>query len=377
MKWYRRGLLQALGLLTVVAAAYLFYRVRPVVIVVLISIILAQAISPIVVRIRRVGARRGQAVLAVYFVMLLALLGVGWLVQRAVVEEAASLSSSLPDLQTRLHSFVDAIPSATVRQAADNAITSPQSSLPSAPDPSKLLGSLLGVVGLLFSAFTVLVVTFYWTAERLIIRRTVLRFLSPGRRERGLQIWDDVEGKLGDWLRGQLILMCAIGVAFGLGLTLLGVKFALVLALVAALAEIIPLVGAYVGTAPAVIVALTQSPTMAVWVGVFGVVLQLLEANVLAPRVMGKATGISPLTVILGLLVGTELMGLPGALLAVPVAAGLQVLLADLGLFSDKAPSVAVEVAEDSEESARRRQVDAVEPLFQSPTTTTQEVGLS
>ncbi|HVA25359.1 MAG TPA: AI-2E family transporter [Chloroflexota bacterium] len=367
MKWYRRGLLQALGLLTVVAAAYLFYRVRPVVIVVLISIILAQAISPIVVRIRRVGARRGQAVLVIYVVMLLALLGVGWLVQRAVVEEAASLSSSLPDLQTRLHSLVDAIPSATVRQAADNAIASPQSSLPATPDPGQLLGSLLAVVGVLFSAFTVLVVTFYWTAERLIIRRTILRFLSPERRERGLQIWDDVEGKLGAWLRGQLILMAAIGAAFGIGLTLLGVKFALVLAIVAAFAEIIPLVGAYVGTAPAVVVALTQSPTLALWVAVFGVLVQLVEANVLAPRVMGKVTGISPLTVILGLLVGTELMGLPGALLAVPVAAGLQVLLVDLGLFNEKAPSVAVEVADGREGPAPRRQVDAVEPALAIP----------
>ncbi|HEY8692567.1 MAG TPA: AI-2E family transporter [Chloroflexota bacterium] len=367
-------MLQALGLLTVVAAAYLFYRVRPVVIVVLIAIILAQAISPIVIRIRRVGARRGQAVLAIYFVMLLALLGAGWLVQSAVVEEAASLSSSMPDLQTRLHSFVDAIPSATVRQAADNAIASPRSSLPVAPDPGKLLGSLLGVMGLFFSAFTVLVVTFYWTAERLIIRRTILGFLSSDRRERGLQIWDDVENKLGAWLRGQLILMCAIGVAFGIGLTLLGVKFALVLAIVAALAAIIPLVGAYVGTAPAVIVALTQSPTLAMWVAVFGVVAQLVNANVVAPRVMGKVTGISPLTVILGLLVGTALMGLPGALLAVPVAAGLQVLLVDLGLFNEKTPSVAVEVAKESEEPAPWRQVHAVEPVLAAPATAIQEL---
>jgi predicted PurR-regulated permease PerM len=368
MKWYRRGLLQTLGLLTVVAAVYLFYRVRPVVVVVLIAIILAQAISPIVIRIRRVGARRGQAVLAIYFVMLLALLGTGWLVQSAVVEEAASLSNSLPDLQTRLHSFVDAIPSATVREAADNAITSPQSSLPVAPDPGKLLGSLLGVVALLFSAFTVFVVTFYWTAERLIVRRTVLGFVSPDRRERGLQIWDDVEIKLGAWLRGQLILMCAIGVAFGIGLTLLGVKFALVLAIIAALAEIIPLVGAYVGTAPAVIVALTQSPTLALWVAVFGVVVQLVEANVLAPRVMGKITGISPLTVILGLLVGAELMGVPGALLAVPVAAGLQVLLVDLGLFDEKTPSASVEGAEESDESTLT-QVHAEEPVLVPPAT--------
>jgi len=348
VRWYRRGLLQALGLLTLGAAVYLVYRVRGVLIVLLISIILAQAISPIVVQIRRVGAKRAHAVLAVYAVMLLALAGAGYLLEQAVIEEAATLSSSLSDIQTRLHGFVDAIPSGTVRQAADSAITSPESALPATPDPGKVLGSVLSVVGLVFSGFTVLVVTFYWTAERLIIRRTILRFLSPEQRERGLEIWDDVERKLGSWLRGQIILMCSIGLAFGVGLTLLGVKFALVLAIMAALAEIIPLVGAYVGTAPAVIVALTQSLTLALWVALFGVIVQLVEANVLAPRVMGRVTGISPLSVILGLLTGAELMGVPGALLAVPVAAGLQVLLVDLGLFNEKTPAVAAEVGEQN-----------------------------
>jgi predicted PurR-regulated permease PerM len=121
-----------------------------------------------------------------------------------------------------------------------------------------------------------------------------------------------------------------MGVAFFVGLSVLGVRYALLLAVVAAGAEILPIIGPWIGTAPAVLLALTQSVPLALLVLVFGVAVQLCEANVLLPRILGHAVGVPPLVVFLSILVGAELLGLVGALLAVPITAAVAVVVQDL-----------------------------------------------
>jgi predicted PurR-regulated permease PerM len=122
----------------------------------------------------------------------------------------------------------------------------------------------------------------------------------------------------------------------------MGLKYALVLALIAGLLEVVPIVGPYLGAVPAVLVALTQDVRLALVVSVYIVVIQLVEGYVLVPRVMAKTVGVSPLTVVLGLLVGATLGGLSGALVAVPVAAALQVILQHL-LAPDEEPAAEVQ----------------------------------
>ncbi|MHB8619378.1 MAG: AI-2E family transporter [Chloroflexota bacterium] len=340
MSWVRMGAGATLGAASVLLIFYALYWVWPVLIILIISIIFAQAISPLVIRLRRLGARRSQAVLVIYLVLALALAGLVWLLAQAVVAEAGTFLSGLPSLQQRLLRLASSIPNPQLRQVATGLVaTASHSPLPTAGVPGQLLGTAVAIAEVLFSVFSVLVITFYWISERLVIRRTLLRLLLSRHRERGLQIWDDVENKLGAWVRGQLLLMLFVGAAFGIGLTALGVKYSLLLAAFAGLAEIVPLIGPYIGTAPAVVLALTQSPHLAIEVALFGVAVQLVEGNVLVPRVMGRATGVSPLTVILGILVGAKLMGIPGALLAVPVAAAVQVLLVDLNLLGEESTS--------------------------------------
>ena len=137
-------------------------------------------------------------------------------------------------------------------------------------------------------------------------------------------------------MRGQLVLMLFIGVLAGVGYTIFGVKYALALGAFAALAELIPLVGPYIGGAPAVLIALTQNTTLALIVIVYIVVIQLVEGNVLVPRIMEKAVGVSPLTVIIGILIGSTLMGIGGALLAVPVTAAIQVIFNNILSFGSE-----------------------------------------
>jgi len=122
--------------------------------------------------------------------------------------------------------------------------------------------------------------------------------------------------------------MLVIGVMAAIGYFFIGLPNAILLGVAAGLFEIIPMIGPFLAFAPAVLVALAIDPTRAVFVLVYALIIQQIESNVLVPRVMGRTVGVSPLTVLLGILVGAGLAGLPGAFLAVPLAGALQVVLA-------------------------------------------------
>ena len=169
---------------------------------------------------------------------------------------------------------------------------------------------------------------FFWLVEHARWQRYILAYVPADRRAGARDAWNEIEGRLGLWVRGQLLLMGAMGLATGVAYSLLGLPVALLLALVAALAEAIPIVGPLLGAIPAVLVAATVSPELALIVAGVYVVLQLIEGSVLVPIVMRNTVGISPLLVLVSLLVGGAVAGILGALLAVPVAASIEIVLA-------------------------------------------------
>jgi predicted PurR-regulated permease PerM len=181
----------------------------------------------------------------------------------------------------------------------------------------------------LISFFTVFVLAYYWLVERASIKRVLLRTV-PVRHARGVNtVWMEVEEKLGGWVRGELLLMLAIGIMAGIAYFVLGLPNPALLGVAAGLFEIIPMIGPFLAFAPAVLVALAVvDPTRALLVAACALVIQQIESNVLVPRVMGRTVGVSPLTVLLGILIGSSLAGLPGAFLAVPMAGAIQVILA-------------------------------------------------
>ena len=154
---------------------------------------------------------------------------------------------------------------------------------------------------------TVLIISFYYLMEKSWIRRLVLLDSAPETRIRVSRIWDEVEQKVGDWLRGQLTLCLVIGVTATVGYAVLGIQFWPLLGLWAGITEIVPILGPWLGGVPAVIIALTQGWEKALLVIGFVVLLQLTENAVLVPRVMRGAVGLTPLTVFIAILAGTEL----------------------------------------------------------------------
>lgn len=174
------------------------------------------------------------------------------------------------------------------------------------------------VFGGVFSMLTILVVSFYIVLYHNKFKENIAHLFHRDERGRVLSTLDEIDDTLGSWLRGQLLLSLVIGLATWIVLSIVGLPFALPLAIIAGLLEIIPTLGPILSAIPAVIVAFTVSPTMALIVVLIYIVIQLLENNILVPKIMERAVGLNPVIVIIAVMIGANLMGVAGALLSIP-----------------------------------------------------------
>jgi predicted PurR-regulated permease PerM len=181
--------------------------------------------------------------------------------------------------------------------------------------------------GGVFSVLTIFIISFYWLMYHDAFKKFIAKLFAPNIRGNVLKTLDTVNEKLGAWLRGQIFLCFFIGLMSWIALTLIGVPYALPLALVAGILEAVPTLGPILSAIPAAIVALTVSPALALMVVFAYIVIQALENNILVPNVMQKAVGLNPVVVILSITIGANLMGIAGALLAIPFVSLIVVIL--------------------------------------------------
>lgn len=331
----RRPGLTPLSLLIVLIIAYLLLQIQFVLVLLLMALVFATVIQKPVEQLERWRLPRPLAILLVY-VSIIAGLTVLFVALAPAIREQSQLFRvqapiSLENLRGTWAASSNALLNGPGQQLLERTIafiTSPASQNVTVPQGAAL-GILTGVGGGLIGVLTVLVIAFYYLMERQWIRRIALSSSAPATRVRVIKIWDEVEQKVGDWLRGQLTLCLVIGVTATVGYGLMGISFWPLLGLWAGVTEIIPILGPWLGGIPAVIIALTQSWEKALMVGAFVALLQLAENTVLVPRIMRGAVGLTPLTVFIAILAGTEFAGIPGALLAIPVSAVIQVLLSN------------------------------------------------
>ena len=190
-----------------------------------------------------------------------------------------------------------------------------------------ILGAVQTVIGLVGTVITVLLLPYYLLVDAESLQKAFLQLFDPERRPRVARIARAVTVKVGAWLSGQLLLAFVIGTTASLGLWILGVPYFYVLGLVAAFGEMIPVVGPILAAVPAILMGATVSWKTALFVAIYFAVQQFVENNILVPRVMERQVGVSATTVIVALIIGSTLLGVVGAILAVPTAAILQVLL--------------------------------------------------
>lgn len=326
----RRVGLTPVTLFLVLLLAYVLVKVRLVIVLMLLAFVFATAIERPVRALQRRHVPRALSILIVYVALIG---GVGLFAALTVPELAHQSRAFVQDAPERLKHL-----QASWSASANPLLNGPgQRFLARASDAIKhppikqeaAVGVITNVVGGLVGLIGVLVMTFYYLMERTLLRGVVLDELTPGTRERVRRVWDDVEAKVGDWLRGQLLLCLVTGVAATIAFAILRIPFWPLLGVLAGVTALIPLLGPWLGGVPAVVMALTVSWHAAWAVLAFILLRQFVSDFMLAPRIMNEAVGLTPLTVVLAILAGTALLGPAGALLAIPIAAAVQVIVMD------------------------------------------------
>jgi predicted PurR-regulated permease PerM len=332
--WIVRGAGLAIGVTIVVGVLALAWAASTVLLLVFIAIILASGPQPIVAWLRaHVPIGRGAAIILVYGIFFLVVIGMALIIVPAAIGQLGRALEALPPFFERarewaatlrpvaLSSSVTAVIDAAARTFRPPDLVS---------DGEAVVEAGIGVAGGIMAILTLLTVVYFWLTEHARLQRYVLAFIPQHRRSRARDVWNQAETRLGMWVRGQLILMAALGIGTGVAYTLLGVPSAILLGLISALAQGIPIIGPLLGAIPAVVVAASVSPELTLQVAGIYIVLQFIEGNALVPIVMRNTVGISPFLVVFSILAGAAAGGLIGALLAVPIAATAEILLEGL-----------------------------------------------
>ena len=368
LSWAARGAGLAIGVGLVLVLAGLVVAARDVVLLVFLAVLLGAALEPVVATIRgRTGFGRGLAILIVYATFLAAVVGIAvFIVPAAVVQLSAALTK-LPEFLDRVQGWANNLRPGALADGVTSLVTAARAPFEPGPppNPDAILGASLVVGQATAAIVTLLFLVFFWLTERSRLQRYTLAF-APAHRRAGIRdAWNEVETRLGLWVRGQLLLMATIGVATGVAYSLLGLPAALLLALIAALTEIIPIVGPFIGAIPAVLMATTVSPETVVLTLAVYLAIQAIEGNVLVPIIMRNSVGLSPFLVLVSLLVGGTVGGVLGAIVAVPVVAGITVILERL---QDRETPVPIDpAAVETPDAEVRAEQEATEPSAPEP----------
>ena len=318
------------GLALTVALLWAAYLVRGALLLIYISGLVAIGLSPVVTNLERrriKGTRRlprWVAILEVYLLLAVVLVLVAVLVMPPLIEQARAFWTALPGLLDSAQTWLMERGLLGHKLSVGEAVQ--QAAGGSVPDAvSTVVGAISGFVGGVFGFLTILILAFYLLLDSRPMFRNFLALFPKSERGRVEDASRRISSKVSAWLAGQLALAAIIGTTAGIALWLMNVPYFYVLALIAGLGEMIPVVGPILSAIPAVGVALTVSPATALFVAIFFLVQQQIENHVLVPKVMERQVGVSAGIVIIALLLGGSLLGIVGAILAVPTAAILQV----------------------------------------------------
>jgi predicted PurR-regulated permease PerM len=329
---------------TVAATAILvatLWAAREALLLIYVSALIAMGFSPLVRLLERRGPNQGRAriprwvaILVIYVALVGALVVVGLMVIPPLVAQAASLWAALPTEFNKIQTFLIAHKLMTHRVTLEEAVQSAPAGT-SGNAAGAALVAILSLIGGVFGLITILILSFYLLIEAEGLFEYLMRFVPAGRRADVATAARDAVTKVSAWLRAQIVLAGVMGTFAAVGLGLMGVPYFYVVAFVAAIGETIPIVGPVIGGITAVAVAIMVSAKLALMVGAYFLVLHQLEANILVPKIMERRVGVSPVTVMVALLVGGTLWGLVGAILAIPTAAILSVIVEDIAAGND------------------------------------------
>lgn len=323
-----------LSILAVAVFFFLVYRFHHVLFTLFIAIILGTVVRPLLTRLVNKGLSQTVALLLILAAVLVLLAGFIGLLAPMLSAQSDKLAADIPRYYQVIRDWLvnsrnllvsrlsESLPS-TLGGQAETANTE--------ADVLKSAGQALGYLStiskVLFMAITITALTGHWAVSGQRLVQSMLISLPQASRLKASALVSDIEGKVSGYLGGQGLLCLAIGVLAFASYALIGLPNAMVLAIIAGLMEAVPMIGPLLGAIPAAVIALTISPIMLIWVVVATVVIQQLENNLLVPRVMKKAVGVNPFVSLLSIATFSALYGIGGALMAIPLAAIIQLVL--------------------------------------------------
>lgn len=308
-------------IILIVLAFVFLYLLRDVLAVLFLAIMIASAVSPFATWLETKRIPRLLSVLVLYIVFfgLMALL----------------ISLVIPILSYELSQLAQVLPKffAGLNNALESAQGSPylsfvgdlQNILASFSQflqvsTASMLNFIIHIFGGVVSFIAIIVISFYFSVMKQGIPSFLQSVLPDAYEGYVIGLWRRAEYKVGRWFQGQLLLALSVGLVVFVGLSIMNIKYALLLGIIAIIFEVVPMVGPVLSAIPALVLAFAQSTTLGIWVLIFYIVVQQLEGHVLAPVILGKTLGLNPVTVVIALLIGAKLAGILGVLMAVPVA---------------------------------------------------------
>lgn len=294
---------------------WIVFQILDIILLFFVAFIFMSALSPAVDRLVKLHVPRVIAVVGLFIIIVTILSGMIAIGLTPLITQTNYLVKELVQIMDWLtrSNIVD-----------QNIINSQVSSL-----SGQIVDITVDVFKNVISFVSVIIVTLYMLLDREKVEKFAT-FLFARHQEKAERVLERVEGKLGAWLRGQILLSVLIGILVYVGLTILGVQYALPLAIIAAFLEVIPVIGPIISAIPAVLIGLTISPIFAGIIALLYFGIQQIEGHLIVPQVMKKAVGLNPILVILAISIGGRLLGIGGALLAVPIAAVIQIVAEEI-----------------------------------------------
>ena len=314
---------------------WLVYRFHQVIFILFITILIGTVIRPLITWMQQHGMPRIAGVILVYLLFLALLIGLVLLLFPLIAEQSATITASLPGYYQSVRGLLVHHSDQLIWQYVSESLPSrlpdiqpiQQTGQEFMDTAGLALDYLTSAIRFIFILIVILFLAFYWTLDGPRIIQSFLLLLPQGRRESIRDLISAMEAKIGYYIAGQGVLCLMVGVMALASYLLIGLPNALVLALIAGVLEAVPMIGPLLGAVPAALVALSLGPDKLIWVIVASVIIQQLENSLLVPRVMRKAVGVNPFVTLLAIFAFSSFFGIPGALMAIPMAAIIQLTL--------------------------------------------------
>lgn len=350
---FRKVVWATLVLVFVALSFWLLYRFNQIVFILFIAVVFGTVIRPVVAWLHRRGLPPVAGVILVYFLLLIFIIGFFLLLFPLIADQFGKIAASVPGYYQSLRAWLVGNPNQLILRLGNFLPTALPSLGATQQTGQQMLataeqaaGYVASAVNILFTVTAVLLLAFYWTLYGTRTIQSLLMLVKRSQRESISELISAMETKLGFYITGQAVLCLVIGVLALVVYLLVGLPNALILALVAAVMEAVPMLGPFLGAIPAGIIALSISPSKLIWVILGSIVIQQAEGSLLAPRIMRKAVGVNPFVSLLSLFAFSSLFGIAGALMAIPMAAIIQLLL-DRFIFHPAATEPEVSAGRD------------------------------